>query len=346
MSDLFYGSGNLPALDRPRTGLHTHEHHLADRPPCSIQGEPDLLHIIAVVSNPIRYASRYALYDKFAAHVRSQPLARLHTVELAFGRRPFEIPDAELRLRTYDEIWHKENMINLMIQRLPPDWKYVAWVDADIEFQRKDWVVETMQQLQHHHVVQMFQTALDLGPEGEAMGTHNGFAWSYASGKPRPQKDLYSGYSYPHWHPGFAWAARREAIDYLGGLYDVSILGSSDHLMAWSLIGENMIPSTMTKSYIKSLQDWQDRAERLITRDIGFVPGTVVHFFHGKKRDRRYQSRWKILSDYRFDPFLDLKRDSQGLYQLDVDGSPRMNGFRDALRDYFRSRNEDSIDVK
>lgn len=325
----------------------THAHPLAHHPPQSYAGEPDKLHVIAVISNPIRYASRYALYERFAAFMKKEPLVVFHPVELALGRRPFEIPDAELKLRTYDEIWHKENMINLMIQRLPPDWKYVAWIDADIEFQRKDWVVETMQQLQHYMIVQMFQNAIDLGPEGEVIGTHTGFAYSYLSGKARPQRDPKRGYyQYPFWHPGFSWAARREAIDYLGGLYDVSILGSSDHLMAWSLIGENMLPSTMSPAYIKSLQDWQDRAERLITRDIGYVPGTITHFFHGKKKDRKYNSRWEILSKYEFDPFLDLKRDYAGLYQLDVDGSPRMNGFRDELRAYFRGRNEDSIDVK
>ena len=322
----------------------TQEHHLSDRPPLDATGEPQKLHVIAVISNPARYASRYELYEKFSAHVRTQPLAVLHTVELAFGDRPFEIPDAELRVRSFSEVWHKENLINLMLQRLPANWQKVAWIDADVEFQRKDWVVETLQQLEHFQIVQMFQSAVDLGPQGEVIGAHNGFAWSYMAGKPRPQKQK-SGYSYPHWHPGFAWAANREAIDYLGGLYDVSVLGSGDHLMAWSLIGENMLPGDMSDGYIKSLQDWQDRAQRLINRDIGYVPGTLVHFFHGKKRDRRYNSRWEILSKYEFDPFLDLKRDSQGLYQLDLDGTDRMNNFRDELRGYFKSRNEDSIDL-
>lgn len=322
----------------------THQHHLSHRPPQALSGEPDVLHVVAVISNPIRFASRYSLYKKFAEHVAQQPLARLHVCEMAFGRRPFEIPEAELKVRSYDEIWHKENMINLMIQRLPPSWKYVAWIDADVEFTRKDWVVETMQQLQHYYIVQMFQQAIDIGPEGEALKTHRGFVYSYLTGQPFPEKQS-NGYSYPHWHPGFAWAARREAIDYLGGLYDVSVLGSGDHLMAWSLIGQNKLPREMTDAYRKSLQDWQDRAERLISRDIGFVPGTLLNFWHGRKALRKYQSRWKVLEQYKFDPFLDLKRDYQGLYQLDVDGTPRMNGFRDALRAYFRGRLEDSIDL-
>jgi len=324
----------------------THQHHMFNRPPISISGEPDKLHVIAVISNPIRYASRYELYKKFKEHMALQPLVVLHTVEIAFGRRPFEIPDAELKLRTYDEVWHKENMINLMINRLPPDWKYVAWIDADIEFQRKDWAVETMQQLQHYMVVQMFQNAIDLGPNGEVMSKANGFIWSYINGQPRPKigPDGKS-YGYTTWHSGYAWAARREAIDYLGGLYDVSVLGSGDHLMAWGLIGQNILPSQMSEGYHKSLNDWIGRSNRLINRDVGYCPGTILHYFHGAKANRKYNSRWKILEKYSFDPFLDLKRDYQGLYQLDVDGSDRMNGFRDEIREYMRVRNEDGIDV-
>lgn len=325
----------------------THEGWFSDAPPQSYDGTPDKLHVIAVISNPVRYVSRYALYEKFAQFMRdNEKYVELHVCELALGRRPFEIPDAELKLRTYSEIWHKENMINLMIQRLPPNWKYVAWIDADVEFQRKDWAVETMHQLQHYMVVQMFQTAIDLGPQGEMIGKANGFMWSHLTGKPRPKigPDGKS-YGYTTWHSGYAWAARREAIDEVGGLYDVSILGSSDHLMAWGLTGINILPSQMSPGYSKSLQDWIDRAERVIKRDVGFVPGTILHYFHGAKANRKYNSRWKILEDFQFDPYTDLKKDYQGLLQLDEDGSERMNGFRDAIREYFRSRNEDGIDL-
>jgi hypothetical protein len=327
---------------------HTHQHAMSGSLAQARDGTPDVLHVIAVISNPIRYTSRYELYKKFELHCLTNPFVRLHTVELAFGRRPFEITDSNnlehIQLRTYEEIWHKENMINLGVQRLPADWKYVAWIDADVEFQRKDWAQETIQQLQHYMMVQMFQNAIDLGPSGETLGIHQGFAWSYLSGKPKPTKQKTGYYSYPHWHPGYAWAMRREAWEALGGLYDVSVLGSGDHLMAWAMLGENQLPGTMSPGYIKSLVDWQGRCERLMNKDLGFVPGSLVHFFHGKKRDRRYQSRWQILESSQFDPFLDLKRDWQGVYQLDVDGTPRMIKLRDDIRAYFRSRNEDSID--
>jgi hypothetical protein len=305
------------------------------------------LYVIAVVSNPARFTSRYTLFHKFKEYMSKNPNVELYIVEQAFGQRPFEVTHAgnpkHIQVRSYDELWHKENMINLGIQRLPADWEYMAWIDADVEFVRPDWAQETIHQLQHHQVVQMFQHAIDLGPTGESLQIHQGFLYSHFTDKPKPEKGKYA-----HWHPGYAWAARREAIDALGGLYDVSVLGSGDHLMAWALLGQgaSSLPSQMTQSYKDTLADWERRATRFIHRDVGYVKGTLLHYWHGKKSDRRYTDRWKILRDAQFDPTTDLKKDWQGLWQLDMDGSDRLIQLRDGIRKYFRARNEDSTDLE
>ena len=72
--------------------------------------------------------------------------------------------------------WHKENLVNLGIARLPRDSRYVAWVDADLTFARHDWVQETIQQLQHYPIVQMFAEAHDLGPDGILINSFRSFA--------------------------------------------------------------------------------------------------------------------------------------------------------------------------
>ena len=126
------------------------------------------LHVIAVISNPQRYETRYDLYNKFAKHVEDSG-ARLWTVETAFGDRPHEITASDhsqhIQLRTSTELWHKENMINIGISRLPANWEYVAWIDADVTFARPDWALETLHQLQHYKVVQMFSDCMDLSPD-------------------------------------------------------------------------------------------------------------------------------------------------------------------------------------
>lgn len=305
----------------------------------------DKLWIIAVVNNPQRYRSRYDLFRKFRASVERSG-ANLLIVEAALGNRPFELTEPNnprhVQLRTWDEIWHKENMINLGIARLPPDWKYVAWIDADVEFVRHDWPEEIVHQLQHYQIIQLFQNAVDLGPQGEAIKTIDGFMWSWVNHQPMPYTEKsYEGY-YPHWHPGYAWAARREAIDFTGGLVDFAILGAADHHMACALIGKviDYTPSQCSPAYKKHLKVWEDRATVHLKKDVGFMPGTIFHHWHGKKADRRYVERWDIIHRHSYDPEFDLKRDWQGLYAL-TDAGERM---RNDIREYFRQRNEDSID--
>lgn len=297
--------------------------------------------VVCPVSNPARFARRYELHRRFVESMKRAGV-NLLVVEAAFGDRPFEVTEAgnpnHVQLRTREEIWHKENMINVAMGWLPSDWQYVAWIDGDIDFVRGDWAEETVHQLQHHAFVQMFQTAIDLGPAGEAMTTFDGFAASYVTKAAPP----YAKQGYPHWHPGFAWAARRDAIENVGGLIDVGVLGASDHHMAWALVGEVLehTPGNVTDSYKRHLTTWQERARVHVAQNVGYVPGTIVHHWHGKKRDRKYQERWDILFRHNFDPDRDLKRDSQGLYALTHEGAR----LRSDLREYFRQRNEDSID--
>jgi hypothetical protein len=317
----------------------------------------DDFYVVAVISNPERYETRYKLFRKFMDRMEKNYRVNLYVVELAYGDRSFEITSAEnprhIQLRSDSALWHKENMINIGISRLPSTWKYVAWIDGDIDFVHPEWVAETIHELQHHPVVQLFEDAIDLGPDNQVMTTSKSFAYCYKNKLPYKGKKLitdtsltgYYSYAYGkgyYWHPGYAWAATREAINTLGGLFELGIVGAGDHHMACSLVGEyeRSLPKGVTKQYKMQLHNWADRAARL-HKNIGFVKGTIYHYWHGKKRDRRYKDRWSILIDNKFDPIHHVHKDWQGLLTL----YPGHDTLRDEMRQYFQSRNEDSIDM-
>ena len=273
----------------------------------------------------------------------------LYTVEVAFGDRPFEVTEADdphdIQLRSFEELWQKEAAINIAISRLPLDWEYVAWIDADCRFAREDWAIETVHALQHYMVVQPWSTCIDMGPQHQIIQTHTSFCWNWWKHDCNPP--IKSGYgSYGWWHTGYAVACRREAIDLLSGIPDWPILGSADHHFLLALIGcvDRSCPMPRNSRYYKKLKIYEERALRYIKKDIGAVEGLITHGWHGKKKDRRYRERWSILSDNQFDPDTDLRRDSQGLWQLNVD-TPRQIRLRDEIRQYFRQRSEDSIDM-
>ncbi len=318
--------------------------------------------MITVVSSPVRYRSRYELYRAFERHVEEAG-AVLYTVEWAYGGREFEVTTADdpqdIQVRGSHELWNKENMINIGISRLPQDAKYIAWIDADISFARPDWAQETLQLLQHHKVIQMFSQAQDVGPNYQPLphGVFGSFMHSFVQGAPLPYKRRkIHHYPYPgwatvrdmqDWHCGYAWAARREAIDELGGLIDWAILGSADHNMAAALIGQvkSTVHGEVHPNFMRKMLLWEERAQRFIRQNVGCMDGLLIHHWHGKKSNRGYVDRWKILVENQVDPDKDLTRDWQGLLQLVDHGDKRSIKLRDDIRRYFRQRNEDSIDI-
>lgn len=108
----------------------------------------DLNHfaVVTVVFNPIRYRSRHELYHKFDEHMTRSGVTLL-TVECIFddeerlglAQQKFEITrpsdPRHLQIRAPSLFWLKENLINIAVKRLPLYVEYVAWLDADIEFE-------------------------------------------------------------------------------------------------------------------------------------------------------------------------------------------------------------------
>ena len=303
------------------------------------QTDKVFLDVVAVVSNPAEFQRRYFLFNEFCCRMRKEPQVRLFTVEVQHRNKPF-ITDANLKLRTCDELWHKENMINIAVHHLPCDWEYFAWIDADIEFQRKDWVAQTIRQLQHYDIVQLFSHAIDLGPNGETFATHTGFCYQWQ--KFQLEEDCKNAYK-KYWHTGYGFAMKRSMYNALGGLIEFPILGSADHHMCKAWIGKihESFPSNIHPNYKLLCENYQKRCARHLKQNISYVPGTILHYWHGKKADRKYVERWQILIRNDFDPLMDIKKDCNNLWRLE-DNKPAL---RDDLRHYFRVRNEDSVDL-
>lgn len=311
----------------------------------------DKLYWISVVFNPIRYRSRWKLYFDYQQRLIDTG-AHFVVVECTFGDREKVIVEENgenhtiIHVQTSTELWIKENLINLAISRLPEDWKYCCWGDADTCVARPDIIGETIQQLQHYDFVQMFSQAADLGSDYEILKMHKGFMWCYKHeeeccwSKKGQYGGDYNGKNYRH--PGFLWGATRQAINHVGGLIDWSILGGGDMFMAYALINKlnsRTLPKSLGKAGIKWLLTWQERANQHIKLNVGYIDGLLLHYWHGAKADRRYNDRGQILTNANFDPEKDIKKDWQGLWVL----SGNNNLLRDGIRDYLRARNEDQI---
>ena len=304
------------------------------------------LHLAVAYSNPLRFRSRRELFEEFRRHAAGLPNVVLHVAELAYGDLPYEVTSADCptdhQFRTREVLWHKENLLNLTVWNFPDDWEYGGWVDGDVAFARRDVALEAIHRLQAYDFVQLFSHVTDLGPDREPLNTRPGFAFAQANGLDVVGKPM-TEYGWPG-SPGFGWAFRREAYQACGGLLDTCILGSADHHMAVGLAGLKRPHYDTTqcgRAYARSITVWQKRAYAAVRGNVGHVPGVITHGFHGPRGQRGYEWRWQILRDHGYNPYVDLFRDDEGLYQL-TRGKPKL---RDAIRAYMSSRDEDSREV-
>jgi hypothetical protein len=333
---------------------------------------PDKLHVVTAISNPFQYLKRFEHYRAFEKMVADAG-AILYTVEVQQGDRPFEVTDPDnprhLQLRSRHTLWVKECALNLGIIRLvPASAQYIAWVDADLSFSRPDWAQATLQALQMYEFVQMYSELIGLGPTSEPLNRGLSFMEGWRRGIPfvtddktvrdetfyrrkeapvSMQRNEYGEASMraPGWagSPGGAWAARRVALDAVGGLIDFAILGSADWHQACGLMGfmELSLKGGYDAEYVRWLCDWQDRAVTRIRRNVGHIYGTLLHHYHGANDARNYGNRWRILTKHKFNPRTDIYRDMQGLWQL----TETKWQLRDDIRAYFSMRSEDSVDL-
>lgn len=304
--------------------------------------QADQLYVVTAVSNPLLTLTRPTLTRAFVPHMVASGV-HLILVEATLGDRPHELADlagpcvTHVPVRHSTILWHKESLLNVGLSRLPAAAEYVAWIDADLTFRLPGWAADTLDALQQFSVVQPWEHCYDLGPSGMHLQLHTSLASLHRKRKP-VLASCKPGYEPAH--PGYAWAARRETLDKVGGLYDLGILGAADRMMAMSILGRvgETFYADITPQFMESMRAWQALALRVVNDRMGYVPGTIEHSFHGPKAKRGYVTRPEILRKHAFDPVTDVRYNLDGV--LELAGNKR--DLQHAIELYFSSRDEDS----
>lgn len=102
--------------------------------------------IITCYFNPTGSAYRYENFKTFYETIKHLDH---RIVECVIGDQTPQLQDIPnvTVVRTKVLLWHKESLLNVAIKALPPSYKYVFWLDADIIFTNKNWLVESVEKL-------------------------------------------------------------------------------------------------------------------------------------------------------------------------------------------------------
>ncbi len=299
--------------------------------------------------NPVGYRRRLANYRVFRRHL-AVPLV---TVELAFDG-PFHLrpDDAEILIqrRGGAVLWQKERLLNVALTALPDSCAKVAWVDCDIVFADKDWVGRASAALDEVPLVHLFHerhevprdTVLDPSGAWEAYPTSESVVYRVATGDAAP------GEVYVQGNPqtsrssaGLAWASRRDVLEE-HGLYDAFIVGGGDRAILCAALGEFSrlaLAADMNAPRAEHYFSWARPYFDRIRGAVSYIPGHVLHLWHGDLAERRQRDRHRQLAQFDFDPFTDLALAPSGAWRWSSDKRD-LHAF---VQRYFESRNEDGV---
>lgn len=284
-----------------------------------------MLALITSFFNPTDSTRLKSNYTEFRKHLK-QPIT---TVELTFGDQSFFIKDSiKIRGNNNNIMWQKERLLNIALQHLPSCFDKVAWIDADILFENKNWFKEAELQLEKFPLIQLFENVhenqtIDPVHLGQSLG-------KYLS-----QHSLENLFVSQWAKPGLAWAAQRTFLQH--GFFDKAILGGAD--LYQSIIWLNMLDHPILNSLPVTLKnELLDYHGKLLIRGqtpIGYVPGNIEHLHHGRRKNRLWDSRNEWLVKHRFCTKEDIKLEENGIYGW---ASNKFN-LHHKIRDYFCIRN-------
>lgn len=304
----------------------------------------DDLWVVSAYFNPLQYQSRRRNFDLFYAYLRESGLNHI-IVECATGNDTYHIDSSPnvIRVKSETILWHKERLLNIAFAALPAKCKKVAWVDCDILFDNADWAVETSAALDYYKVVQPFSVAISL-PKGEAFYSGEGARYfGFCAAFQENPAVILDGHFFLHGHPGFAWAARKEVFRNCG-LYEACIMGGADEVMAHAFCGDWEMNSCFRRLFQNNVRfyrhfvQWSEDIYPRVRSRVSYVPGTILHLWHGCRENRNYVNRADVLSVFNYDPIRHLRVNCRG--GLECDQSQTQLAAQ--MYQYFIDRQEDA----
>lgn len=280
-----------------------------------------MLAVLTTYFNPENWKSRKTNYLKFREGLSN---VDLFTVELSFTNDFFIEDSIKYSGYEYNKMWQKERLLNECLNTLPEKYTKIAWIDADIIFPDNFLSEKINEHLDKYDVIQLFSSVRMQGIDGKIEDEFNSFMKCYLeTGK----------YELEGGKIGIAWAANRSVLT---KFHDWNIIGGGDASMAYSWLGikDNPFINRMNDEF-KSF--WMENQYE--KANVGYIDQKCTHLYHGSQENRRYESRDKILTDFKFDPRKDIKIEN-GLWKWNT----KKFHMHKLVSNYFLERQEDDCE--
>lgn len=245
-----------------------------------------------------------------------------YILELLYpGQEPSFEGENVIHLRANSYMFHKENLFNLLVEKLPKNYAKIVCMDGDVIFENEDWINDLDKELDMHDVVVPYHDGCNLDPYYENVLFN-------AKTLLDTRYDVDEG----PFCSGYAIAFRRDYFEKIG-MYEYAIFGGGDKMNIVNFIRRtimiNSFNSTKKDEHIQKLKD--------LNLSYSYLGGIIYHLYHGNATDRKYLERHDLLKNLNLD--LDIIKNADGVLEF-----KEPHKYNPIMKDYFFGRREDFID--
>lgn len=293
--------------------------------------------VLIAFFNPARFKRilKNALYIISILREKSIPC---YVIECTFHKSKPQIPDATLVVNSDSYMFYKEQLLNKLETVVPEKYTKLVFLDADILLDTPDWIDQISASLNHYDILQPFNQACWLTPDNTRIRSKKmSYAFAIVTKKTINRLTLHD------YHPGFAWAMKRDIFRKLGGFFPRSIIGGGD--VTFML---NMLPIEVTddifylavnpdfgKVIIEAWRAYNDTFKK-VNPKLGFLANRALHLFHGVAGNRQYVTRYQdVYKSMNGTWDEEIVTNSHSLFEFK---RPEVNK---VVLNYFKGRNED-----
>jgi glycosyltransferase involved in cell wall biosynthesis len=186
-------------------------------------------------------------------------------------------------------IWYKEILLNKILDVCQTD--YFIWVDADVIFDKYEWLYDIDKYMFDKDFCQLFSEVIYLNEHQETDMIRPSFISKIKEGV-KFDSALKNGLT-----PGLAWMGHTKILKKFG-FFEKMKVGGGDTVFANAILksDSDFIKSifTINKSTYNEIIGWSTSVGKM---RVGFYDQRVHHLWHGKMSKRKYSERNSLLSD-------------------------------------------------
>jgi len=224
--------------------------------------------------------------------------------------------------KTDSYMFYKENIINILLDKIPSHYTKICMMDADIMFQNKFWYNMISSSLNKLTICHPFNESVFLDKRRQPINIKKSIIEIHDDGN--------------RGHPGFIWAFNKEWL-LKNKLFELSIIGGGDTIFASSILNLSHNKDWLNESYNNYLKEFNH------PQKIGNIGLTVFHLYHGDVNNRQYKSRNQLMIDllsyYNFTDISQLlEKNEDGLLKWNEKYKDKCN---EILLTFFKNRKDD-----